>query len=320
MSRLPLALFDEVDVSEESLSGPKLTVLSYGAGQDSTALLLMYIHDEEFRKHFAPNDFVVVFADTGDEHDHTYEHLAYTKNLCKEHGIEFVHIVPDMGYHGKGWHSLREQYNTHCSVGSKAFLKTCSVRLKINPIYSYLEDYIADRYKLLRGRKRAFKEFSRIYGKVNVLIGIAHGEESRMAGEDFDEEWKRMALKNVYPLVQMGMNRFACQEVNRKYLAHEVKPSNCILCPWLSLPELLYMYRFMPEHYEDWVRIEKNKFAKHAEKGGKNLGVWGKWKKDENRPYSLEDALADAQTQFGHWTDEDLHRYKMNHGCNGSKF
>jgi len=319
MSQLPKALFDDLGEGAESRNGPKLTVLSFGAGQDSTALLLMYINDIEFRKHFAPNDFIVVFADTGDEHQHTYEHLKHIKTPCEKCGIKFVHITPDMGYHGKGWHSLREQYNTHCSVGSKAFMKTCSVRLKINPIYSYLEDYIADTYELPRGRKRAFKAFSRIYGKMNILIGIAHGEESRMAGE-FDEEWKQMALQNVYPLIQMGMDRFACQEINKKYIQYEVKPSNCLLCPWLSKPELLYLFRFLRDDYNDWVRIEQNKFAKHADKGEKNLGVWAKWIKDESRPYSLEDALVDAQKEFGHWTNEDLHNYKMNHGCVGSKF
>lgn len=319
MSRLPLTLFNEIDSGCESVSGPKLTVLSYGAGQESTALFLSYIHDKDFRLHFAPNDFLMVFSDTGDEHDDTYEHVEKTKALCKIHGIEFVHITPDMGYHGKGWHSLREQYNTHCSVGSKAFVKSCSDKLKIKPIYNFLEDYLAKKYNLPSGRKRAHKAFSRIYGKINIIIGIAAGEESRMA-TSFDEDWKEMALNNVYPLVQMGMDRFACQAVNRTYLDYEVKPSNCRLCPWLSKPELLFLYRFMREDYNDWVRIENNKFIKHADKGDKNLGVWGKWNKAENRPYTLEDALKDAEKEFGHWTDEDLHRYKMNHGCNGSKF
>lgn len=316
MGALHPGLFDE----ELSLSsGPKLTVLSFGAGQDSTSLLLQYIYDEEFRRYFAPNDFIVVFSDTGDEHHYTYEHLENTKLLCKQHSIKFIHITPDMGYHGDGWHSLREQYNLHASVGSKAFMKTCSVRLKIDPIYKYIEDYLADMYNLPRGRKRAHKAFSRIYGKISVLIGIASGEENRVAGE-FTEVWKKMALQNVYPLIQMGMDRSACQEVNRKYLDYEVMPSNCVLCPWISLPELLYMHRFLNSDYEAWVEIEKNKFIKHANRDGKNLGVWGKYVKDEDRAYTLRDALIDAQKEFGHWTDDDLVSYKMNHGCVGSKY
>ncbi|MHC3995723.1 adenine nucleotide alpha hydrolase family protein [Thiomicrolovo sp. ZZH C-3] len=317
MSARPDSLFDTLGV--KSVESKKLTLLSFGAGQDSTTLLLMYIHDETFRKTFAPDGLIVVFSDTGDEHDHTYEHLENVKALCRIHGIEIVHIVPEMGYHGKGWHSLRGQYNLNGSVGSKAFVKSCSDKLKIKPIYNFLEDYIADRYTLPRGRKRAHKAFAKLYGKVQVLIGIAAGEEKRVA-TGFEEEWKKQSLHNVYPLIQMGMGRTACQEYNRKYLDYEVMPSNCILCPWMSLQELLYMFRFMRDDYEAWVAIEQRKFEKHADKGEKNLGVWGKWIKEENRPYTLRDALAAAEKQFGHWTDDDLRAYKMNHGCVGSKY
>lgn len=300
-------------------SGPKLVVLSFGLGQDSTALLLMYIHDPEFRKRFAPNDLIVIFADTGDEHDHTYEHLKKMKRLCKENGIEMVHITSDMGYHGEGWDSLRHQYNLHSTCGSKAYPKVCSARLKINPIYNYLEDYLANRYGLPRGRKRAHKAFSRIYGKIHVLIGIGADEERRVAGS-FDEKWKEMSLHNVYPLIQMGMTRTDCQMANQKYLDYAVFPSNCVLCPWLSLQELLYLNRFMSDDFEAWCVIEQNKLGKHADKGEKNLGVWGKYNKEENKPYTLRDALKDAEKAFGHWTDDDLHSYKMNHGCVGSKY
>lgn len=52
-----------------------LTLLSFGAGQDSTAILLKLIHDADFRTKYAPQDLIVVFSDTGDEHDETYAHL-----------------------------------------------------------------------------------------------------------------------------------------------------------------------------------------------------------------------------------------------------
>lgn len=51
-----------------------LTVLSYGGGQDSTALILKVIHDESFRAKYIPGDFIVVMADTGNEHKETIEY------------------------------------------------------------------------------------------------------------------------------------------------------------------------------------------------------------------------------------------------------
>ena len=317
----PISLFTDGQLAAEN--EVELTVLSFGAGQDSTTLLLHYIHDEEFRKRYAENAFITIFADTGNEHPHTYHHLAQVKTLCDEHDIVFVHITPDMGYHGKGWSTLTEQYSLHDSIGSKGYPKTCTSRLKLNPIYSYLEDYIAESYELPRGRKKAFKAFSRIYGKINVLIGIAKGEESRMADPftaEKDGLWKVLSLENKYPLIDMDMDRQACQEYNSRYFDYEVKPSNCMMCPFTSSQELLWLYRFANNTFEEWCELEENKFKKWEHVGNKNIGVWAKWIKEENRPYSLRDALKDAEARFGHWTDEDLHSYKMNHGCVASKY
>ena len=49
--------------SLDTSDAAKLTVLSMGLGQDSTALLYKYAYDAEFRKHYAPNDFLVISGD-----------------------------------------------------------------------------------------------------------------------------------------------------------------------------------------------------------------------------------------------------------------
>lgn len=77
----------------------QLTVLSYGGGQDSSALLEMYLDDTDgFRAKYAPGDFLVVMADTGDEYPSTVEHVRRTKERCKAAGVEFVHITANMGF------------------------------------------------------------------------------------------------------------------------------------------------------------------------------------------------------------------------------
>ena len=53
----------------------KLSVLSFGGGQDSTAILYKLMYDKQFRSKYAPNDIVVVMANTLNEHDATYEHI-----------------------------------------------------------------------------------------------------------------------------------------------------------------------------------------------------------------------------------------------------
>ena len=75
----------------------KLTVLSFGAGQDSTAILYKYIYDADFRVKYAPEDFLVIMSDTGDEHASTYKHVKEIRELCKEHGGRIVAFYMTMG-------------------------------------------------------------------------------------------------------------------------------------------------------------------------------------------------------------------------------
>lgn len=48
-------------------SDPEVTVLSYGCGQDSTAIAAKIVFDPTFRHKYAPKRLVVIFSDTGNE-------------------------------------------------------------------------------------------------------------------------------------------------------------------------------------------------------------------------------------------------------------
>ena len=74
-------------------------VLSFGAGQESTALLYLYLHDTNFRIRFVPRRLVAVTADTGNEHPATLLHLAFVRRLCKRHGVEFHYLDAGGDYH-----------------------------------------------------------------------------------------------------------------------------------------------------------------------------------------------------------------------------
>lgn len=323
--QMDLFSFDPLAVKAE---GPELTVLCYGCGQDSTTLLYRYALDEEFRRKFAPNRFLVLMAETGDEHPATYEHLAFTKEFCKQHGIEFVHITPEMGYHSQNWQSLRGFYRAMGCCGSKAFPKTCTDRLKLQPIYKFLEDWLEGQYGVAAGKKKGYVDFARRHGRIRMIIGIAKGEESRMADPSQETQlWKRHAIEMSYPLVELGLDRAGCQAYMKEVDLPCPPPSNCILCPFLSEIELLYLYRFMHADYLDWVEIEAVKLAKNShmnavevtdKKGriktvNKNYGVWG----EKTLPQKMKEVLE----KYGTMTDEQLRDYKMSHGhCVASKY
>lgn len=300
-------------VASCAITQHEITVLSFGGGQDSTAILYLLIYSAAFRARYAPGKLLVVFSDTMDEHPQTYRHIEQVKILCNTHGIPFMHLRPEMGFHG--WEGLREFYRRTNTVGSKCFMKTCTDNLKCKPIYSFLERHVGAEYNLPTGNKQGLVQFAKKYGRIHVLIGIARGEEKRIADPDKEQpqKWKRESINTVYPLVELGMDRADCQRIIKAF-GHEVPlPSNCILCPFLSEIELVWLYRFMPDDYYDWVEIERNKFEKFKDKGDKNYGVWGR----KPLPQVLEEALI----KYGHYTDDQLWEFKMSHGhCVASKY
>lgn len=302
----------------------QLTVLSYGGGQDSDAILRKLAYDEGFRGIYAPGRLLVIMSDTGDEHRETYAHAEQVKNFCKLHDINFVFLTNDMGFHPDNWGSLLEQYrHKNPTIGSKAYPKTCTDNLKIKPIYNYLEKWLSKEYNLdFNGRKKTYHDYATLYPKIKVLVGIAKGEESRVADKEKETRvWWKKAIDVTYPLIDIGFDRQACQDYI-KSVGHEVPlPSNCKRCPHMSLQELLWMYRFIRDDFDEWVIDEQNKLDHWSFKEENNLGVWGKWIKAENRPMTLLDALAEAEEKYGHWSDEQLWEYKMSHGhCVSSKY
>jgi hypothetical protein len=305
-----------------------LTVLSFGAGQDSTAILYKLIFDKSFRKEYAPGKLIVVMADTGNEHQKTDMHRKWIQTLCAKHNIPFYFITGDMGFTSPSWSKgLVGFYRAKNAIGSKAFPKTCTDKLKITPIYNWLEQYIHEEYQTEKvGKKKALVEYSQKYGKITMLLGIAYGEEKRAStNEESISVWMRQAINKVYPLIPLKMDRQACQDYIKSLSLTVPPPSNCRICPFMSLQELLYLWKTDPLQYEEWVELEMNKIVANAYQGDltktmnskgilvDNLGVWGK--------KLLPEMLQIAIEKHGDMTTEELEEYKMSHGhCVMNKF
>ena len=300
---------------KKEMNNKILTVLSNGGGQDSTALILKSIHSSEFRSKYIKGDFLIVMADTGNEHPETTEYRYQIEKLCKDHQIDFIFLDLSYNYTSPSWTGgLVKFYESGNRIGSKAYPKTCTDKLKIVPIYNFLDEYIHAKYETKKvGRKAAIKEFVGSGGKINVILGIAKGEECRASGnEESPHKWQRDCINKVYPLLDMGMNRQACQDYISEYMEIPM-PSNCILCPFMNEIELLYMYRFNRVWYNKWVYLERNKIQANLHMEDKNLGVWGR--------KLLPEVLGEAQAKHGTMTDLELREYKMSHGhCVKSKY
>jgi 3'-phosphoadenosine 5'-phosphosulfate sulfotransferase (PAPS reductase)/FAD synthetase len=292
----------------------ELTVLSFGGGQDSTALLYKYAFDPAFRAKYAPGRFLVIMAATLDEHPETNSHVEEIKKFCAAHAIEFVHITPDLGFHGGKWQGYRQFLRATTTCGSKAFMKTCTDNLKIKPIYRFLEQWLGKNYGVKVGRKEGFKEFAAKHGKIRMIVGIAAGEEGRVGATM--EKWAQISVERIYPLIDIGLDRQGCQDYIAACNKPVPPPSNCMLCPFMSEIELLWLYYNYPQDYQDWVILEQNKIDRFRGEGlpdDKNLGVWGR--------KLLPKKLDEAKARYGHMTHAQINEYKMSHGhCVKSKY
>ncbi|RWU08182.1 adenine nucleotide alpha hydrolase family protein [Pedobacter chitinilyticus] len=311
-----------------------LTILSFGAGQDSTCILYKIIYDAAFRERYVNGKLLVVMSDTGNEHPHTYRHVRYIGDLCREHGIPFHFLRSSMGYHPRTWPSLQGQFIANSTIMSMMFPRTCTDNLKIKPIYAFIDDYLGRTYygytdpQIAKG-KQFIKRFAAQHGKIKMILGIAAGEEGRIKSSARKQlrasqlklftrarrqipQWMELAIEKSYPLVELGMDRRACQQYITS-TGHAVPyPSNCMMCPFLSKPEMLWLYRNLPDEFGRWVQHERRKISRSA---GRRINHGVKGEK------TLPEILREAIEQFGHLTNTELDEHKMSHGhCVRSSF
>lgn len=291
-----------------------------GAGQDSTAILYLLTFDQSFYDKYVVGKLVVIMSDTGDEHPATYKHVQFLQQFCQKQGFEFYFITSNLGLHPKTWPGL-VQWMKRCSgIVSRAFPKSCTVNLKIIPIYNFLELYIGKNVFGVSqspriSRKKFIKNYCTIHGKIPVIIGIAKGEESRCSA-DSPMKWMKNCIQRIYPLIDIGFDRQQCQDYIQGLRLPLPPPSNCMHCPYLSEIELLWLYRNLPDEFWDWVKMEKCKVKKWEMIGlsnEKNMGVFGL--------KMLPEVLQGAIKKYGHLSNEELFEYKMSHGhCVMSKY
>ena len=297
-----------------------LTVLLFGAGQESTYFLHKCGTDPTYYKKHITGKLLVIGSDTGDEHNHTYANIEWCKRFCIANRIEFYWVTKDMGFHGRTWQSLFEQYKRTFTIGSAAMPQTCTDNLKVKVCDRFLEHWIKKNYGYTKQNKKSVIDFYNDMGqkKIKYILGFAKGEETRTnKGNKFDGKWKQITCERYYPLIVDGIGRQECIDYNSINIPHVVWPSNCMRCFYQSEQELLWLYRFFPEKFQEWVEVEQAKLKKwiHLEQQEppKNYGVYGL--------KSLQDKLDKAIRLYGHWSDEQLNEYKMSHGhCIKSKY
>jgi hypothetical protein len=185
-----------------------LRVLSLGAGVQSTTLALMAAHGE-----IGPMPGCAIFADTQDEPQAVYDHLAW---LMSPNVLPFpVHIVT-AGKLSADMLAGNDEARIPFFVGAGGIGKRqCTRNYKLRPIRRKLRALLGVGP---RGYIRA--------GAVEQWVGISTDEASRIKPSGFRFITRRD------PLIEMGISRRDCLSWLSRHDYPKPPKSSCVYCPY----------------------------------------------------------------------------------------
>lgn len=194
-------------------------VVSLGGGVQSTVIVARGIKE-------GWNIAAVVFADTGEEQDHTWAVVRHLESMCQEAGIPFAIVQGHDGQPLVDWYKDLEAipYVTK---------RSCTDHFKIRPVRAWLTE-------------NGFRPCT-------VALGITTDEAHR--ARDSDREW----CPNAYPLLDLGMSRADCKAwLDEHWDGPPVKKSGCKGCPMHGRKGYAALLRDDPAEFARWEAMEAN--------------------------------------------------------------
>jgi len=214
-----------------------VTVISYGGGVQSTALVVLAM-----RECWAIDE--IVHVDLLDaESPATREYVArFREWLQREYGRDITVIGRNMyrdmldnpGFTPVPWHGRREKF---------MLSRQCTRQYKVSPVQRYLYD----RYSA---------------GRIVLMLGISVDEYHRM------RDSSAARIEHVYPLVDRRLTRWQCREVIERAGLVVPSKSSCWFCPYRSVRSQLALVqryprlREMAQVLEDCINAERRSRGK----------------------------------------------------------
>ena len=217
--------------------GSMTTILSYGGGVNSTALLLEWLRRGRSLD-------ALIFADPGSEMPETYDFIeTYVKPFCSDNGIPFETVRHYAGSRNPNWEPgevipIYEGYFVNKALPAVR-ARSCTSKWKIVPI----EKIIAEKYE-----------------GAQHLIGIDYGERHRAKiftdPETGKEEYLYPELS--YPLIEWGMTRKDCEVVIKAHGWPVPVKSGCYFCPFQNRESWRNLYETHRDLYDKAEAMETN--------------------------------------------------------------
>ena len=245
-------------------------VVAYGGGTNSVAMLC------GFRERNIKPD-LIVFADTGGELPHTYDHIKMMSQKTIEWWgipIEIVHKTYQKQQTTLETDCLRNKTLPSLAYGRKA----CSMKYKIDPQKKYMIKWMDAK------------------GLTEVIssVGYDAGEGHRAHNIEAKSYGKGRVETMWYPLIQWMWRRPDCVAAIKRHGLPRVGKSSCFFCPSMKLGEIVRLRKDYPDYFERAIKLEQNMNVKGRIEG-LHFGV--KW--------SDIVAADDEQMKMFEWLDEN---------------
>jgi len=211
-----------------------LRVLSLGAGVQSSTLALM------IAKGKIPMVDCAIFADTMGEPKAVYEWLSWLEKQLNYpvYKVSKGNLRKDMidAIDGKYKFLSVPLYTKNAETGKKGLLfRQCTADYKILPVNKKVRELLG--LELNEKRKKGTK--------VEMLMGISMDEVYRVKVN------RLKYITNVYPLIELGMNRNDCLNWIKQNNYPTPPRSACTFCPFHSNFE----WRKIKENKEEWEKV-----------------------------------------------------------------
>lgn len=261
----------QLSILDQGQSTKPPLVVSYGAGVDSTAILIEFI-----RLGIKPD--LIMFANTGGEKPETYQYIKLMNEYLASHDYPQITIVQYIPKRAP-YKSLEENCTVNGTLPSLAFgYKSCSLKWKVQPQDKYCNNWLPARDTWNAGQK------------VLKVIGYDNGEKDGKRAHRIGDDKK---YKYWYPLRDWGWDRPRCaEEIIKAGLPLPIK-SACFYCPASQPEELTWLAHKHPTLFLKSLAIEQN-----ADDRGGMTKIQGLWRSSTKkkpgawRMYAVQNELA----------------------------
>ena len=211
-----------------------MIVVSYGGGTNSTAVLVgMYER--------GINPDAILFADTGGEKPHTYEHIKAMQKWLGKIGFPLITTVKKLDINGDVL-TLEQNCLNKKMLPSIAYgYKKCSQKYKAQPQEKWLNNWEPAKVIWKEGRR------------ITKVIGFDADEPQRAA---VDHSCKK--YNYWHPLIEWDWGREECKEAIARAGLPQPGKSSCFFCPNARPEEIRELNAVYPDLMQRAIDMEKN--------------------------------------------------------------